>query len=295
MSAQDRLARARCLLLTFCPFYGHIALRMSWSASDMGWLPVERRTLGVRFLDSTQVECLCYPPFVEQLTGAELCTVIQHEIEHVVRLHCVRGRGLQPEAFNVAADICVNGEQHRPRIGFVPPGATQPVIPFPDRLLWVPPGWPPDESAEYYYRRLLQTSPAERLALGEGRGLDDHSVWDRSRVSREEARQLVSSFVREANAAAPGCVPGHLVEAIAALGRVRVRWSDLLRQFLGRHLGSRRRTWSRVHRRHDAFGVPGWSRRAACSVNVIVDTSGSVSSAWEYSPIPRKKALGPQR
>jgi predicted metal-dependent peptidase len=76
---------------------------------------------------------------------------------------------------------------------------------------------------------------------------------------------------------APGDVPGHLKDAIGALNKPIVRWRELLRQYLGRHIGNSRQTYSRRNRRRDDFGIPGKSHRAAATATVIVDTSGSIS------------------
>lgn len=109
-----------------------------------------------------------------------------------------------------------------------------------------------------------------------GESLDDHSVWNMSDVSQDEARQIVKDIVDQAVEKSQGHVPGHLQEAIKALAKPVVRWRELLRRYLGKHVGNQRRTYSRANRRNDAFGFPGISHHAAATVNAIIDTSGSV-------------------
>jgi predicted metal-dependent peptidase len=83
-------------------------------------------------------------------------------------------------------------------------------------------------------------------------------------------------MVDQATQKCQGHVPGHLEDAIKDLAKPVVRWRELLRQYLGKHVGNQRRTHSRRDRRHDRFGMPGISHHAAATTNVIIDTSGSV-------------------
>ena len=310
METTDKLMKARCRLMIKMPWYGHFAMRMVWKASDMEWLPEPQRTMGVRVMSSGDIECIYYPPFVDRLSVEENYAVVQHEIEHVVRLHCLRRQQRHPEAWNIAADMCINGTKDRPRIGYEDVSATDPakrlIVPDKDHIVWIPKDWPSDESAEYYYDKLLGMQPkkgkgqkssggsgqdddqgsgdgegeggSESSGLGKyGRTLDDHSIWDQSDMDEDTARQLVKNACDYASGQAQGNVPGHLKSAIDSLNKPIVRWRELLRQYMGRHLGNNRKTYARRNRRQDVFGLPGKSHRAAATATVIVDTSGSIS------------------
>jgi len=273
----DKLTTARCRLMMREPWYGQFALRMSWIPSDMPWLEEERRTMGVRVMSSGNVECIFYPPFVERLSLPEIFAVVQHEIQHIVRLHCLRRHDRHPEAWNVAADMTVNGTKDSPRIGYkdTSNGSGALIIPDKDKLVWIPKDWPSDATADYFYDRLMKDAITINVY---GTVLDDHSVWQQSDASPDEARQIVKSLVDQATASARGHVPGDLSEAIQKLGKPIVRWRELLKQYLGRYVGNKRDTYSRRNRRNDSFGVPGISHHSAANINVIVDTSGSIST-----------------
>mgnify|MGYP003343038029 FL=1 len=102
-----------------------------------------------------EVQCIYYPPFVESCTVEELYGVVQHEIEHIVRLHCVRpGQHRHPLLWNYAADMCVNGPQKSPRIGYRDHSSSQLVLPLNGNIIHIPPDWPQDETTEYYYEKL---------------------------------------------------------------------------------------------------------------------------------------------
>ncbi len=340
----DRLMNARCRLMTREPWYGHIAMSMVWKPSEMLWLPEPRRTMGVRIVNGADIECLYYPPFVDSLTVAELFGVIQHEIEHIVRCHTVRIGARNPEAWNIAADMTVNGQRKNPRVGYKEPLSNELVLPFKGDLVWIPEDWKADETTEYYYHKLEDRAKKHRLchscgrpvkggnkgksggsgkdedkgggkgkgqssghshgqdgscgsgngdgcpACGQeysnryefggisGRAIDDHDIWNQSEVSADDARQIIKDVVEQASTKAQGSIPSHLAEAIKALGEPVVRWRELLKHYLGKHVGNVRTTYSRRNRRHDRFGVPGKSHHAAAKVNIIVDTSGSIGS-----------------
>lgn len=265
MNPADHLQQARCLLIAHEPWYGHAAMTMNWLPSS------QTETMGVRAVDGGEVECLYNPTFVSELTVLELYAVIQHEVEHVVRCHCTRSGGQHPLAWNVAADMAVNGREHKPRIGYTDEyGAT--VVPCRDSIVWVPLLWPSNENAEYYYRRL----PRDRELIGFGIVLDDHSLWEESDVSQGELVEITLGVVEHANAKSRGQIPRHLKRAIEQLGQPQLPWHVLLRRLLNLHLGRRRTTYSRRNRRKDFFGVPGHVRYGRPHVSVIVDVSGSI-------------------
>lgn len=314
----DRLMKARCRLMTREPWYGHIAMNMVWIASEMPWQPEATRTMGVRIINGGEIQCLYYPPFVDSLSIKELFAVIQHEIEHIVRCHCVRVGSRNPEAWNIACDMCVNGSKKKPRIGYQEPTTGELIIPLKGNIIWIPEDWPQDETSEAYYDRLEKQQQkmggscgnCGKPTKGKGKGgknpdngkggegqcpscgqdegggysyggvsgkvIDDHSVWNQTDVSPDEARQMIKDVVDQATAKCQGHAPGHLLDAIAELNKPVVRWRELLRQYLGKHAGNQRRTYSRPNRRRQWFGSKGTSRHAASDVTVIVDTSGSV-------------------
>lgn len=270
----DRLMQARCRLMMREPWYGHVAMSMVWIPSEMSWREEGARTMGVRIVNGGEIQCLYYSKFVDSLTIKELYAVIQHEIEHIVRAHCIRASDREPQVWNIACDFCVNGPRTAPRIGYEDPSTGELIIPFKDKLCWIPQSWPKDGTAEQFYDMLIKHGNTGGSFAGQI--LDDHSVWSQSDVSQDEARQIVKDVVDQATQKCQGHSPGHLAEAINSLSKPVVRWRELLRHYLGKHVGSQRSTYSRRNRRHDWFGMPGISHHAAARVNVIVDTSGSI-------------------
>jgi predicted metal-dependent peptidase len=120
-------------------------------------------------------------------------------------------------------------------------------------------------------------SGAGRITV-KGTWIDDHSIWQESTVSKDEARQVVKDMTEQAAIKACGNVPGHLVEVLKGLEKPIVNWRYVFRQLIGRKAGGKRTTFSRRSRRHNHFGVPGKSSHACVPLNIMVDTSGSMSS-----------------
>lgn len=320
----NKLLRARCRLMTREPWYGHVAMNMVWKHSNFPWkTDEESKTMGVRIVQGGTVECLWNPGFVHRQSLKQLYATIYHEIDHIIRMHCVRiGTQREHEAWNIAADMTINGKRSSPKIGYREPNGLELTLPLDGQLVWIPETWQEGLTTEAYYSRLMAAGPKmpcpKCMANGSkgntpdddgsnptnqpgkcpccggtpgggkegeygwagvtGKQLDDHSTWQQSDVSQDEARQIVRDMVQQATEKNRGFTPGHLSEAIQQLNKPVVRWRELLRRYIGTHVGSRRSTYSRRNRRNDVFGIKGVSHHAASKVRVIVDTSGSVSS-----------------
>lgn len=273
-TADDKLMKARCRLIMNQPWYGHFAMHMVWISSQFEGTPQEQaKTMGVYIRGDGTIACAYYPPFVESLEQEELIAIIQHEIEHVVRLHCLRRGERHPKIYNIAADMTVNGRPNHPRIGDVTLFRKSKTIGI-DKLIWIPDGWTDCETTEYYYDKILEEAETRQAQ----QPIDDHTTWDKTEMSADEARQIVKTVSDVVSQKAQGSIPGHLTQVLERLNNPIISWRYLLRNFMGRHLGNRRSTYSRRNRRRRVFGLPGISHHAASEVTVIVDTSGSVTN-----------------
>ena len=275
MIASDMIIKAKCRLMICEPFYGHVSLNIDYMAHDMPWLPVNRRTMGVRIVNGGEVQCLYYPPFVESMSLEQLYAVIQHELEHVIRCHCVRIGDREAKDWNIATDMAVNGKRINPRIGFKDhKGHID--LPLDGDIIWIPDEWDDNETAEFYYDKIHRGGVAEDRI---GHAVDNHDTWGQTELSTDEVRQLVRNIVVEASAKSMGNLPNHIQSLINQLANPVVGWRELLRTFVGSKVGGSKKTHSRRNRKNRKFGIKGISRHASSEANVIIDLSRSISQA----------------
>lgn len=308
-SAANILMNARCRLLTLEPWYGTMGSLIDWTCTDAV------RTMGVRMKGDGRVECLWSPKFVLAVGSVpNLMCVIKHEIEHIVRLHICRHGARNHLMSNFATDAVVNGPESRPHIGSLPmipvfgedgepslneDGTQEYASPY-----YFPEGKKDlklDSTYEETYDWLDKNQkkvfincagcggdldsdgkkkPSPGQEVFDGTTIDDHSVWEKSELSEDEARQVVKEMVEQSSKKA-GTAPGHLAGAIEALQDPKVNWRYLLRQWIGRVLGGRRVTFARRSRRNDKFGIPGKSNHASVLLVIGLDVSGSVACSKE--------------
>jgi predicted metal-dependent peptidase len=134
-------------------------MSIEWVPSNMGWLPLEKRRLGIRIVNGGQVQVLYNKEYTESRTISQLIGEIQHIIEHLVRLHPVRSGGLDKELFGVGADIAVNGKKASPRIGYKDKDKN--ILPH-DNMIFCPEAWDDNLSAEEYYKLLQKETGRQK-------------------------------------------------------------------------------------------------------------------------------------
>lgn len=263
---QEKLLNARCRLLVLDQFYGSFAIQMKW-------IECERvQTMGVRIVGDS-LECLWSPSFVASMSIMELCAVIQHEIEHVIRMHCLRDEGYIHEIMNIATDCCINGKHSAPNIGYCDQHGQRilPDLGVGKSIIWLPEDWPSGETCEYYYNKLIRST--RQIS---GQTLDNHDIWSESTATPEQAREIVK--ITTDNSAAHGNIPGHLIDAINNLQQPYNDPLRIIRNIIGRSLGNRRLSYSRRNRRFNQFGMPGNTRKSAAHVCIVIDVSGSITN-----------------
>jgi len=169
--------------------------------------------------------------------------------------------------------MSVNGKRHNPRIGYKDNRGNV-TLPLNGEIIWIPDDWDSDLTTESYYDLLDQ----EQLSCSDfSNQIDDHETWSQSEVSADEARQVVKNLINEAVDKSLGRLPDHVQSIIKRLSQPIVKWQQLLRLNVGRHIGNKRHTYSRRDRRSRAFGTKGTSKHAIGEGNVIVDISRSVN------------------
>lgn len=281
--SNERISDAVCVLLAHRPEIGFILLQFDFIPTT------SIHVMGVRLNNnSTRITCYYNPTTIDQLTTEEIVAVLQHEVAHIMQCHCQRIAGRDPKRWNIACDMVVNGRQSSPRIGLQTTSETPPIIPFADRLVWIPECVDEDGTAEEYYDFLADHRNAFVFAnLGDRFFLDDHSPWDNDSIVTADAEVIVNTLQNQQMK----YVRGWSRVGIETLGEGReiaiepgesksVPWNVLLRRQLYSSTKPRSRSLSymKKNRRRPVFGLPGNRRLQKHVVNVAIDVSGSVDS-----------------
>lgn len=261
----DKLIKTRCRLMLREPFYGHIAMSMIWTLDEKDQL--KHKTMAVRVKESGDVECIYSPSFIKDHSIKQLYFTVQHEIEHIVRMHCVHYLNYDPDIYNIACDMVVNGKKSNLNIGYKDDKNII-ELPLNGNIVYIPEDWKAGQTVKYYYDKLMKKEESNASTL------DDHSLWSDS-SSVDEVRQVVKGLVTQALSQSKGVVPNHLEEDIASLNKPLVNWKSQLRLAMGECVGATKKSFSRRNRRIDTFGLPGISHRKASEITIIVDVSGS--------------------
>ncbi len=92
-----RLLTSRMRILCNHGFYGLLLMHLTYTIDE---------SAPTAYTDGFRIAF--GPDFLDNLSDSELDFIMMHEIMHIVLQHCFRGKDLEPERYNIAADIVVN-------------------------------------------------------------------------------------------------------------------------------------------------------------------------------------------
>ena len=181
--------------------------------------------------------------FFTQLTTDQRLAVTQHEIEHVARLHMIRGEGLDPEDWNRACDYVIN-QDLRDR------GYDISSI----KGVLLDPKYKGKTEEEVYYMLQQSKSPNKPQPFGGSSG--DMVPGSMSGVTKEEilSRVMQAQEAMKMSGREAGNIPGNVTGYIDALLKPVVDWKSLLRKFLVDKIRGGR-SWKRPNRRYAPQGI----------------------------------------
>lgn len=302
-----RLQKARTKLLAMVPFFGHLCLNFKPREARPG----DNVPTAAVARDGTLI--LNYD-FVEQLTDAQVCGLLAHEILHPAlfcwdrqgtRAAIVSGpNGARFSLWNLAHDLSFNGQimelaNKSEAAGEVelPPRAAH------DKTL-------DGMSAEEIYDDLLQKAIKNKQQGKGGQGSmgvltslpgGGHAIGDDMRDDLAESRDgqqaaqgdkgaqqklenewrvniLAAAQVQEQEKG-QGTLPGGLQKIVDALKNPRVDWKDILSRWIGENGRRSDYTYRRPARRSESIGeyLPSLQKFGVDDVVVLWDTSGSMN------------------
>jgi predicted metal-dependent peptidase len=254
MTAQDdKLSACIFRLRQKTPFFGALALFLRYGLDDR--IPTAC-TDGVRVLFN--------PAFVDSLTAVELDAVMVHELLHAALLHVPRRGTRDPQLWNVAADIVINGMIRKE------PGLKLPLNPCIDAKL------ENHEVEEVYEVLRSRSSPPDITWIGAdllpGDEAGDESHHHEIKAYWQQSLQQAAAVQRMHG---QGDLPTGLQRLIDGITDPQIDWRSALWRFLVR----------------TPVDFTGFDRRLigqgiylealdgeSVSVRIAIDTSGSITN-----------------
>lgn len=229
------------------------------------------------------------PEWFKSLSKETRVTILMHELNHIGRMHLLRGENKDQRVFNIAADIRINNDLETAGYSFV--GVEDC---WKDRSFDINSEDGIKASEEEIYEKLLKDSnkqpqggafgqPGE--SGGDMQKPSDNDSGDGSGSSQavnSKAKQDILNAVAYAVQAAKamaGKVPGDIEATLGNFLKPKISWDMELRKYLT-EVNERDYTWRRPNRRYQDIYLPSLQDEEGRLENLayFLDVSGSVSN-----------------
>ena len=276
---KKRLIHHKSRLLSMAPFFGTSVIQRKVEFARQFWGGAAVETAGVNVDGDIRMN----PGFYSVLSPREGMFLIAHEAMHYQLGHAHRMRGKDPELWNIATDMVINGLLRDSNVGDMISGGH--IAPDAHKY-----------SAEALYRRLTQDNPhrkrKNRGQNGDGgstsgvgqdlSSLGSNGQMPNSAQNKQKQVQAMSEMASQVSAHKNrGTLPGSVKEAFEDMTKVKTNWYDALFDYLqARRDAEDTRSFMRPNRRHQARGMRLPTTRPDPAMGAIVfgfDTSGSMS------------------
>jgi len=285
--AQEKMNDVRSRLVIKYPFFGILALRLTFIESNMeGMLAA---TMGV----TADKKLIYNPEFVNSLSISDLAIVFCHEILHLVQqVHSRFPLGGDPAVWNIASDYAVNSMILETDLcDDKEDNILDKIFPIEARE------WAKGKGTEQMYLAMMRedfSPPQPRIKFGDseedkpgnhpcnGLGCQSGSILKEmtSAQKAEVEENILSAAIaqQEYNKIKnKGNLPGFLEEFLARISKPMITWKDHLRR-AAYHSFKGLYTWNRPGRRSEAIGMRLPARKPTPKGAVVsIDTSGSIS------------------
>ena len=261
----NHLAHARLHALSDMPYLASALTAMTFiETPDIGTVGIDERL-------RTYVD----PVAVMNWTVAQLAGALIHEANHFLRSHHARAPQAPwtSERWNHAGDLEINDDIAAAGIE-LPPGALQA-----ERF-----GYPPAQTAEWYFHQLPESMDAEIICCCGSGATGVPMPWEIQEagtgVSLSRAASIRESVAEAIRNSPHGTVPAGL-SRWAETTQSEVPWTTVLRATLrdavARAAGQTDYSWSSPNRRHRGKVILPRLRGSRVTVFCVVDTSGSMT------------------
>lgn len=272
MDAQTKLSKAKTSLILDHPFFGTLALNMPSHVQPKSWFTDKGLppTAAVSYDDMHFCE-----DFLNDLSDDEVKFLVAHEVMHPALDHLNRLHGRNARLWNKAGDYVINQHLVDAKVGKMPKdGLYDPTLynQF-------------DGVTDNIYAALNNEGEGEGGEQNDGMPMDTMIEGDSDGTSPAEreakANEWKVKVVQAAQAAKmTGNLPAGIARLVDDLVEAKVRWQDVLYNFLVRSREDNR-SYSRPNRRflwHDLI-LPSVSGESLGEMVFAIDCSGSVGQA----------------
>ncbi len=256
-----RLLLSRVRLLNNYSFYGLMLMNMKFQIDEKCETAY---TTGKK---------ICFSPkFMDDLSDSELDFVLMHEVLHVALKHCIRGKNMIHDIFNIAADIVVNSnilkscDMDVSKITLKKYGEAMHTLPNKEE------GY--NYTLEEVYNILLKDAKFVYV-----NGFDDHGQFSGDENDLKDINSQIisiSSIIEETKGI--GSIPNGVLIEIERLTKPKVNWKEALAEFLKYEVFDY--SFTPPDRRYDDFFLPDFNdTKETYDINVLfaIDTSGSMA------------------
>ena len=253
-------------LLMTEPFFGTLLVRLKVQEVQPGTLPFDTMAT-----DGTNL--FWVDKYVSPLSEKQLEGLLCHEVMHVALAHHLRRGPRDPRKWNYACDAAIDHVLKDAGLDVPDSFADEPKL-----------AWTRGLTAEAIYDRLPDEPPSG--GQGRGGGVMDGPETTKGSAAVAQAEQEIKLSVKQATLAQTiknkGNNPAWLKDLIDKIMEPRIRWQELLREFVSNQIETDF-SWSKPNRRHLHAGVylPRRKKEGLGEVVVFFDSSGS---CWNEAP-----------
>ncbi len=281
-----RLLMSRMRILVNNGFYGLLLMHMIYSIDG---------SVETAATDGKRIYFA--PEFLDNISDSELDFVMMHEILHIVLRHCLRGKDLDSELFNIACDIVVNSNillSENMNLSFIS------LLNYGEAMHLAPNGKEGYEyTAEQVYAMFPQLNTPnhpEPNGSGKGKGKgkgktgnspvwDDHSRWGTldgealDDVWKKRVLDACEAILIRDPTNSRGLLPLCAERILKELKKPQTDWRTILDEFVQQEICDY--SFSPPDRRFDdsPFFLPDFNEKDDIVEDILfmIDTSGSMS------------------
>lgn len=253
------MENTRTLLVHNQPYYALLLQQSRWAWSEK--IP----TACVGYVDNN-INLLINKEFFYSLPDDQKQGLLIHEMLHVLMGHLARGNGLNRQVANIAMDIAIN--QFIPR-HMLPEGGL-----LPEHFKFEP-----NKSFEIYYDLLMEEAKKNPIKISELSSLDSHEGFGEggnSIMAEIVAKAAHKSAVDALGAKGIGKVPKAISKIVEQLGVSKVKWQNVLRNYIGRSISKHQESTRTRPNRRQGFFAQGTKNAYYPKILIGIDQSGSV-------------------